>query len=219
MRSWSFFFPVRPSPDLIHHPLYGNLSLLTMPPCPFLVAGVSSDLLPTCFLFKQLYSLPVLFLSGKLPISPLTPHPPWLPDSHPTLVMTHISNHSLCPADLSLNHFQATCWVFFFSLLKNHFFWTIIDIQRIVHAKYIFFGKSNHTSTPVVATDAITMINIAITTKNFLLNPPTLPQRSPLSPDLQTRICFLALQLDFLESYRNRIRQCIPVLFGFCHSI
>ena len=56
-----------------------------------LVAGVSSDLLPTCFLFKWLHSLPVLFLPGKLPISPVTPHPPWLPNSPPTLVMTHIS--------------------------------------------------------------------------------------------------------------------------------
>lgn len=132
MRSWSFFFPARPSPDLILHPLYGNLSLLTMPPCPFLVAGVSSDLLPTCFLFKWL-SLPVLLLPGKLPISPLTPHPPWLPDSHLTLVMTHISNHSLRPADLSFPGYLLG-FFFFSPLLKNHFFWTIIDIQQVVHA-------------------------------------------------------------------------------------
>lgn len=139
-----------------------------LPACPLIFCLLAFFL--NSFILSQSFSFLVSYPSAPWPLTlrgflilirPLSWHTSLTTASVPLICHSIISR---LPAGF-----------FFFSLLKNHFFWTIIDIQRIVHAKYIFFGKSNHTSTPVVATDAITMINIAITTKNFLLNPPTLP--------------------------------------------
>lgn len=146
LRGWGwdyglfFFFSCKsksrphPSPPL-RKPLSLDDATLSL-----LVAGVSSDLLPSCFLFKWLHSLPVLFLPGKLPISPFTPSSSvasWFSSDpcHDTrLCLTTTSTPLICHSTIS--RLPAG---FFFTFLKKNFFWTIWHTTNCTCLIYIIW--------------------------------------------------------------------------------